>query len=646
MTRTLYAFLFVAMVSAAAAQSLDALFDGGARPFPSQGQRVRAESEADWLFMVYIAADNNLDAFGVSDVEEMEQVGSSDDVKITVLLDRSEGWRKARRALILRKPDSGIQSLEPSLSTCDDLGEIDSGDPDTLYDFVQWSTREYPARRVALVIWNHGGGWRQVSFGARGGSQLREICSDDESNSRMYNRDVRLALEKTGVDFDLIALDACLMGMVEVAYEFKDLAPWIVGSEQNIPGDGFNYTPIVRALVDRPAMDGGELGRETIAAYRQFYSNQKQTTLALVESKQLNGLVDALNGLVRSVAAGQKSSARYYRGAFPYQTEIGSARDSAGSISARDSHIDLGQFLSTVSGKSELSSAVREAGQAAQRAYAAAVDASYSNPSSAGTGLAIFFPESADASFYSDYTKKNSRFAQDCLWAQFVRAYVAGEPLDIEPLPASADCSVTIRQVLLSDKTDGLAPAARLSTGKDYWLKARISTRGARSGMSEVFATAICDADGRIQPTTVRFKKYAFADGDFIYSRQMSAPQSGTAFQIAVAHLVFDGPTRVANRAGLKRAFRFGESGLGFDARSRGDDLFSNESLNLAEIEKRYREAIGDVKQKAGQASSSSSPLDSLFSGQAPQGTTPEPSNQETGDTGGGSSALDNLFNH
>ena len=41
-----------------------------------------------WTVMVYLDADNNLDSYGVTDVNEMEMVGSSSEVNFIVLLDR------------------------------------------------------------------------------------------------------------------------------------------------------------------------------------------------------------------------------------------------------------------------------------------------------------------------------------------------------------------------------------------------------------------------------------------------------------------------------------------------------------------------------------------------------------------------------
>jgi hypothetical protein len=45
-------------------------------------------NQPKWTFMVYMDADNNLDPAGLDDINEMEIVGSTDNVNIVVLLDR------------------------------------------------------------------------------------------------------------------------------------------------------------------------------------------------------------------------------------------------------------------------------------------------------------------------------------------------------------------------------------------------------------------------------------------------------------------------------------------------------------------------------------------------------------------------------
>ncbi|MCK5560112.1 MAG: hypothetical protein KAJ51_05940, partial [Thermoplasmata archaeon] len=50
--------------------------------------RAKASTQKKWTVMVYMAADNNLETYGVQDMNEMESVGSSSDVNLLVQFDR------------------------------------------------------------------------------------------------------------------------------------------------------------------------------------------------------------------------------------------------------------------------------------------------------------------------------------------------------------------------------------------------------------------------------------------------------------------------------------------------------------------------------------------------------------------------------
>lgn len=433
-------------------EALDDFFDNsGAQPAKEESFTNTTDpgrAVGDWTVMVYIAADNNLDPQAIADIQEMEQVGSSDRLRITVLLDRSQGWKTTRRALILPRPEADVQSMDPNLPTCEDLGEIDSGSVRTLQDFVRWSLQKYPSRRSTLILWNHGGGWRSldcleiepesgVRSMTRSTTMTREICSDDTSNSVMYMKDVRESLEQIGSTFDLMCFDACLMGMIEVAYEMKGLAPYIVGSEQTIPGQGYDYTPFLRALALNPGMDGRALGMEIVDAYARSYTNAKDVTLALVDSRGVIQLVDNLNQLVRQTGSGREGDRDLLDSLTrdgdqrPLAPEIQSAfRDArAGAVPPMGTtnepypFYDLGALLSNLARSERIPPGARAAASQAQQTYGQTILKNFPTQTQSRSGLAIYFPESPSASQYADYTARNILFARDCLWPLLIQGY-------------------------------------------------------------------------------------------------------------------------------------------------------------------------------------------------------------------------------
>ena len=115
-------------------------------------QHISIENERDWTFMVYLAGDNNLENFGLKDLREMKKAGSTETVAIVAQFDSMSGNITRRYEL------TGKGSLDDDCVA--ELPEVNTGDPNALIDFIAWAGNEYPARHFALVLWNHGSGWK------------------------------------------------------------------------------------------------------------------------------------------------------------------------------------------------------------------------------------------------------------------------------------------------------------------------------------------------------------------------------------------------------------------------------------------------------------------------------------------------------
>ena len=96
-------------------------------------------------------------------------------------------------------------------------------DGDTLVDFVTWAMKTYPADKYVLILSDHGmgwpGGWSDADRRRR---QRRpqhpaHAALDDQPLPDGTGRRARRNPPATGIDkFELIGMDACLMGQLEV----------------------------------------------------------------------------------------------------------------------------------------------------------------------------------------------------------------------------------------------------------------------------------------------------------------------------------------------------------------------------------------------------------------------------------------------
>jgi tetratricopeptide (TPR) repeat protein len=117
-----------------------------------------------------------------------------------------------------------------------DFGDMNSADPKSLTEFLVTAMKNFPAENYALVISDHGDGWKgaivdETSFGWMKLPQMREAIENAE--------------KITGKQLAILAFDACLMAAGEVAYELKDTAKYLVASQEAEGAEGFPYVPLL-----------------------------------------------------------------------------------------------------------------------------------------------------------------------------------------------------------------------------------------------------------------------------------------------------------------------------------------------------------------------------------------------------------------
>ena len=135
-----------------------------------------------------------------------------------------------------------------------------------LADFLSWTKEQYPADRYMLVLWDHGGG---VPMGY-GHDDLNERTGDMEGMTTMRVSEVVNAVKKSGITFDIIGFDACLMQDIEIATAFEPYADYYLGSEEVEGGFGWFYTHAFGRLASNPGMSSEEFGRAMIACYDPY----------------------------------------------------------------------------------------------------------------------------------------------------------------------------------------------------------------------------------------------------------------------------------------------------------------------------------------------------------------------------------------
>lgn len=261
---------------------------------PASDPAVSTAAGKEWTVMVFMNGKNDLEGYALRDMNEMEMAGSTDKVNIVVELGRMAGyssadgnWAGSRRYLV-QKDDAPDKITSPVLQK---LGRVDMGDCRNLVRFINWAKAAYPAKKYMLIVWNHGTGWDKA---ASPGSD-KGISYDHETGNYINTPQLGWALRAAG-KVNVYASDACLMQMVEVAYELKDAAQYIVGSEEAEYGGGYPYDKILAALIAKPSMGAKSAGRLIVNAYAAHYKALgKIYTHSLIRTAALPGFLALVN---------------------------------------------------------------------------------------------------------------------------------------------------------------------------------------------------------------------------------------------------------------------------------------------------------------------------------------------------------------
>ncbi len=415
-----------------------------------QAQTRGKTAPVNWTVLAYLAGDNDLEGALLGDLREMERVGSRPgSVEILAQVDRARGqdasdgnWTGTRRYYVTRSADPA--RIGSTLLA--ELGPTNTGDPRVLKDFLSFGAKRFPARATMLVLSNHGSGFwvppemlsgaaRRRVRPARGRRQgffqptrewllaagpLRGIAYDDGSGDCLDNRELQQVLVHAhrvlGRPVDVVGMDACLMTMLEVAYQLRDHARILVGSEELEPGEGWPHATILGDLVARPSMAPAELAAAVVHRYAEFYgSDGPDITQSAIDLGNLEDLITAVDRLARVLLAALPSASielalyRAWRRTLRFFDDL---------------YADLHHFavnLATATTRRDVRNAALEVQRAIEAEGGPIIAERHGGRRMApARGLSIYFPPFRDPSvFYRELD-----FARATRWADFLDAYL------------------------------------------------------------------------------------------------------------------------------------------------------------------------------------------------------------------------------
>ena len=251
--------------------------------------RNPADETVERTVLIYMVAANSL---GVGGSVNGTQFNPADEDDIAEMVSAAGSIGDDRRVLVLRSTYTGNPTL--SELKADGLHTIREYSSDKsvlaierMREIIDDTRRLAPAKHMGLVLWSHADGW----VGTQTASTKRRSFGIDRT-VRMELPDLAEALR--GHDLEYIYFDCCLMASVEVMYELRDAAPYIVASTTELPRPGMPYDITLPMLLDGAPGGITDAARATYDYYENYPSFSWRTcTISVTRTDALDELADA-----------------------------------------------------------------------------------------------------------------------------------------------------------------------------------------------------------------------------------------------------------------------------------------------------------------------------------------------------------------
>lgn len=261
----------------------------------ARGTTIASEDDAthDWTIAMYWASDNSLDEYTEPAIKLWrESLANTDDISLCVFIDRLE----LPANISTLTEDGWVEKVS--------LGEVNSSSPDTLAMFIEYALTEpsLASDNFMLIIQDHGNGYLG-------------LCSDeglpDSDLAKVWmsiddlGAGIRAGTAAADKEIDIVAMDACTLATVEIAYELRGVAPYLVASELGVPFDGLNYLAMLSGFTENPTIAPLDLACKLVDDYEEWYSAplgtyptlypymQDFASLSVIDLNALDQLVDA-----------------------------------------------------------------------------------------------------------------------------------------------------------------------------------------------------------------------------------------------------------------------------------------------------------------------------------------------------------------
>ncbi len=432
---------------------------------------VPLQAPVNTLVLLYYAADNNLAADGLRVLNNAEAAADNPNAVVWMMLD---GPGENDAALYHVQSDNSPGCPNYDNPTCN--GRYVEGedyfpwndnvaDPFVLGEFLNAALIAYPqAEQIILTLSGHGSGISAEAPNDQRGSRNAKpdpfsgvLIDDHPAGSSLSTRELREALinglgGSGRTRLDGLYLDACLMGMLEVAYELREQANYLLVSP-NLKWANPRYDLHLAAIDGE--RDTEAILTEWLRTEAALFGSDTPYTYALLDLREIGDLVRALSALADALRAGALTQAEVQAvlDDVSWYDSNGDYRVDGRAGPNQDIYADLGSLVAALQGLTTLTSSDLALATAA---VDSALDVVIVDKDEEGgtpynfpdenwqwetySGLGIYAPLTRDDWRRQFYNETHFQFAADGTWDEFLTEYWGTEPPDPNCTADEPDC--------------------------------------------------------------------------------------------------------------------------------------------------------------------------------------------------------------
>lgn len=336
--RTVRAVIILAAAIIAAACSRE---DGDFVIDPQDRNRdVETEREisngARNAFIIYSLGFNNLSSYLKEDIDdiasgELPSHFRSDDLLLVFSHNTNGSYSVPTSPVLTRIYMDRLGEVARDTVLALPEGTV-SASAETLNEVLTYIKEEFPAKHYGMLLSSHGTGWIPAGYAnnpssfekrspayrrsaamapvpyqekeqTEGMPMVKSFGCQNITSSSSYEMNINDMAKAIPMKLDYMIFDACFMGGIEVAYEFRDVCDRMIFSQTEILADGMDYKTMTTYLFnDEPDLEG--FCRNYFERYNNLTGAYRSATISLVDCTALEPLADVCSTLFESLRTG------------------------------------------------------------------------------------------------------------------------------------------------------------------------------------------------------------------------------------------------------------------------------------------------------------------------------------------------------